>query len=378
MTNIKVITGISAIAIALLGVAIQPQKSMAATVSKTLPAVQDSYDSFIASGNNYGTQDYLYVGFDAGIPWYSRSYVQFDLGEIPAGSVVTSATLKLTPLTPPIHGGTLPAVMQVTAADADWTENALTWNNHPTPLTVPVANGAVDATTNAESFDVTNIVTQWVAGVTMNHGFVLTSPGSGSAYYVTFSAREGSAAPQLAITYTEPDLVGPKITHVAVTATQTEATITWSTDEKGTSYIDYGTSNSYGKTKGTSALVAAHSVVLGDLAPNTNYTFRIRTADADGHESVSGERVFTTPAAATTETTTPTADAGTGLPNTVATPVVVLAKNAAQSPVPFFTTPAGKIVFGFIVGILILAAVIVGAFHQRITNYFARRQKHRE
>ena len=83
------------------------------------------------------------------------------------------------------------------------------------------------------------------------------------------------------------------------------ATIAWTSDENSNSQVDYGTTSAYGSSVPNSALVTSHSVSLAGLTAGTLYHFRVRSADAAGNTTTSGDMTFTT--ATAPDTTAPTA-----------------------------------------------------------------------
>lgn len=94
------------------------------------------------------------------------------------------------------------------------------------------------------------------------------------------------------------DLVPPNISSVAVSGiTTTSATIGWVTDEEADSQIDYGLTTAYGQSSPlSSVLLAAHTISLSGLTPNTVYHYRVKSRDAAGNLSVSGGGTFNTSA----------------------------------------------------------------------------------
>lgn len=77
---------------------------------------------------------------------------------------------------------------------------------------------------------------------------------------------------------------------------QNSATITWTTDQSSTSYVDYGTTDSYGSTAGQADSVTSHTVNLSGLSVGTQYHYRVRSKNASPYdkESTSGDFHFTT------------------------------------------------------------------------------------
>ncbi|MFA5942796.1 MAG: fibronectin type III domain-containing protein, partial [Candidatus Paceibacterota bacterium] len=91
-----------------------------------------------------------------------------------------------------------------------------------------------------------------------------------------------------------PDI--PIITNVSASSiSYNTATVTWTTDLDADSYVEYGTSISYGQTFGNGALTKNHSIALpADLAASTTYHFRVHSSDAGKNEGVSGDYDFQT------------------------------------------------------------------------------------
>lgn len=102
------------------------------------------------------------------------------------------------------------------------------------------------------------------------------------------------------VTIADPaDVTGPTISNVSSgTPSWNTATITWNTNEDATSYVEYGTTTSYGRIYGSNALDTLHSVSIpADLSGSTLYNFRVRSVDASNNITVSSNVTFTTSAA---------------------------------------------------------------------------------
>ena len=93
---------------------------------------------------------------------------------------------------------------------------------------------------------------------------------------------------------TVPIITGSTISGI----TETTATISWTTDEPTASNIEYGPTTSYGYSfPSPSDAIAdktSHSLTLSDLSPDTTYHFQVKSTDASGNETVSGDQTFTT------------------------------------------------------------------------------------
>ena len=92
------------------------------------------------------------------------------------------------------------------------------------------------------------------------------------------------------------DITPPVISAISSgTPSQTDATITWTTDEISDSQVQYGTTTSYGSTTTLdSNLVTSHSVPLTALTPNTTYHYEVISNDASANNSTSADQTFTT------------------------------------------------------------------------------------
>ena len=92
------------------------------------------------------------------------------------------------------------------------------------------------------------------------------------------------------------DTTAPVLSAISASAiTAAGATIVWTTNEASDSQVDYGTTTAYGSVSPLNgSLVTAHSVIVGALAANTTYHFRVRSKDSAGNIAVSGNFTFTT------------------------------------------------------------------------------------
>ncbi len=88
----------------------------------------------------------------------------------------------------------------------------------------------------------------------------------------------------------------PTISNIVAAPTSSDrATITWDTDQKADSQIEYGLDQNYGSTTALdNTLVFMHSQELENLQPETTYHFRVLSRDGAGNLAVSGDMTFTT------------------------------------------------------------------------------------
>ncbi len=107
---------------------------------------------------------------------------------------------------------------------------------------------------------------------------------------------------------TTGDTTAPTISSVSSSSvTQSEATITWTTDENSSSLVEYGTTTSLGSLAGDATESAtSHSVSLAGLSSDTTYYYQVRSIDGSGNSAVDDNSgsyyTFTTDA----DTTDPT------------------------------------------------------------------------
>ncbi|MEI7620912.1 MAG: fibronectin type III domain-containing protein [Candidatus Moraniibacteriota bacterium] len=82
------------------------------------------------------------------------------------------------------------------------------------------------------------------------------------------------------------DIVAPTLTAgpTLLAVSSTSATITWSTNENATSFVEYSpTLGNFQSQQGSSTLTQNHSVTLLNLNPNTAYYYRLKSADASSN-----------------------------------------------------------------------------------------------
>lgn len=90
------------------------------------------------------------------------------------------------------------------------------------------------------------------------------------------------------VNISEKDTRAPSISAVSVTSiSQTSATVSWQTDEKATSIVEFGTDTNLGQSLGDSRnLVTSHSITLSGLSEGTLYYFQVKSQDAAGNNAV--------------------------------------------------------------------------------------------
>ncbi len=148
------------------------------TLRRDLPngAVVDTTIIQANAGTNYGSWNTLLSGI-----WLTKpvvSLLRFDLGAIPAGSTVISADLKLTALM--ISGASTVRAHRVTGG---WNEATTKWNNFFAGFS-GVPEATLPTSLGLLSFNVANLVQQWLNGTFVNHGVAITQ-SAGYLYYAS-------------------------------------------------------------------------------------------------------------------------------------------------------------------------------------------------
>ncbi len=118
-------------------------------------------------------------------------------------------------------------------------------------------------------------------------------------YRVLSMDEEGNLAASTDYTFTTStpaDTTPPEISSVSASEITTDgAKINWTTNEASTSQVEYGPTTGYGNTTALdTSMQSSHTQILNGLAIDTLYHYRVRSRDADGNLSVSGNYTFET------------------------------------------------------------------------------------
>jgi len=151
-------------------------------------------------------------------------------------------------------------------------------------------------------WDVKNAASVTIDGVgeVAATGSVELSPARTIACTLTATNAGGTVSKALVIYVNPPppppaDTTPPVIRNVSASfETETGAVITWSTNEAGSSQIDYGKTIEYGLTATSDEMTSAHSITLSGLEPNTEYRYRVKSKDEAGNEASSADYSFAT------------------------------------------------------------------------------------
>ncbi len=171
-----------------------------------LNPVADAYVRQVAPTTNYGSATHLDVQNYDGVefPDDRRSYVAFDLSNIPSNAIITSAGFKAYLYD---AQGLSNVYIQLRRVTSTWAYNTVTWNNRPSSSSYSGINVGTQA--GMKGWDVTNLVQDyWVGrnfGTSPNFGLELRGPESGGYHLRSFrSANATSNRPYLVVSYDLP------------------------------------------------------------------------------------------------------------------------------------------------------------------------------
>ncbi|MHB9087882.1 MAG: DNRLRE domain-containing protein [Thermoleophilia bacterium] len=249
----------------------------------------------------------------------ARSMLRFDLAGIPVTATINSATMSLYQWS---QGDAAPQTIDAHYLTRGWAEgtglgsttgDGATWSTYdgasawtaPGGDYNPAASAsavAPDSTGAWVNWNVTGLTQSWVNGGVANNGILLKrsaeNPAGNEAklFYSADYNVDPTLRPVLTIEWLGDDATGPAIGDVrALNIRRTTADIRWSTDEAATSQVEYGTTTSYGAmTPLDSTTVNQHQVSLTGLSENVLYHYRVRSVDASGNMTVSGDFTFQT------------------------------------------------------------------------------------
>ena len=186
---------------------------------------------------------------------------------------------------------TPPVITAVAAGEITADSATITWTTNEE------ADSKVDyGSDNAYGSEVT------AATLVTTHSVSLTGLAADTEYHFKVTSVDGSTNSASSGDFTfvteALDTTAPQITSVEYTeVTSDAATIIWATNEEADSKVDYGSDNAYGSEVTAATLVTTHSVSLTGLSAETEYHFKVTSADGSSNSSESGDLTFTTLAA---------------------------------------------------------------------------------
>jgi hypothetical protein len=144
---------------------------------------------------NHGIDPIMLVGPQ------ERSYLMFNLSDIPQGSTVISALLEVCRT----NSSGPDTTHELRPATSAWTEDGITWNTQPalSSTTTPYVIAA-PSSAGCVSLSVKDDVQTWVDGPTANFGWRIADLDEPNAPLVEWATRENSSSglrPKLDVTY---------------------------------------------------------------------------------------------------------------------------------------------------------------------------------
>ena len=276
--------------------------SSAATVTWTTDVLANSTVGYSTAAGNFGTEignpSYVTTGHSVtlfGLTQGTTYYLQAKslnasniIGTDANGVNGYTFTTQSVDTTPPVISNVSSGNPGYSSANITWTtdENATSFLEYST------SNGFTQGT--------------FVGNFNLNtaHSVIINSLSANTTYYYKVHSSDTYGNERITsqssfTTASDPhDYTPPIISNVSSgTPSYNSATLTWNTDENADSFVEYGTTISYGRITGFEDSVMGHSITLPtSLLPATTYHFRIRSRDASGNEAVSGDYTFATAA----------------------------------------------------------------------------------
>ena len=163
-------------------------------------------------------------------------------------------------------------------------------------------NSGGASTLKWDAQDATSVTIDQGVGEVVANGSKELSPSKTTAYTLTATNAGGTVTKALVLYVTEPppappaaDTAPPVIKNISTSSeTETSAVITWTTNEPGSSDVEYGKNTDYGLTASSAELTTDHSITLSDLEPNIAYHFRVASSDKADNQASSADNIFVT------------------------------------------------------------------------------------
>jgi len=146
------------------------------------------------------------------------------------------------------------------------------------------------------------------------------------------------------------DSTAPSISDISVASGETDAVITWTTNENSISWVEYGTDTNYGSEEKTTSYITSHSVTLSDLSPGIEYHYQVKSKDSSGNIGTYTDKTFTTAQVASGEATVTASEGGIvtatadGAEASVEVPVGALSDDTVIIVDPIEVTGSGVVV----------------------------------
>lgn len=206
-----------------------------------------------------------------------------------------TVTSSMVTVTKNVLGLNYPGLPTSLSATPSSSSVALSW-------TAPVANGGSAITDYVIQYK-TNAASTWSTfndGTSTSTSATVTGLSGDTAYNFRVKAvNSNGGGNYTTVNATTTDGSAPTISSVTVSVNpnNTQATISWTTDELASSLVDYGISSSYGNStveSDTSPRVLNHSVTISSLSPCAIYNYRVKSTDANSNLATGSNGQFQT------------------------------------------------------------------------------------
>lgn len=188
--------------------------------------LEPTADTYVASGfpdRNFAEWRSVWVGYNQDLGYNARrTLMNFNLSNIPTGSQITSATLRLYTAA---SIGSLSMNVSLFKVTNLWDENLVTWKTLPTWEGTPQTTTMVTDAPQWNEWVITNLAQSWLDDPTSNFGVVLIGDENPGTYQRGFWTKEcfdsecSGNRPQLVIEYTVPTATPPATNTPTITPT---------------------------------------------------------------------------------------------------------------------------------------------------------------
>ncbi len=221
-------------------------------------------------------------GLEPGTAYYFKVQSTDTSGNSSEDSVKSFTTISVD-TTPPVISDTATGSLTTTSVTVRWRTNEIT--------TELVNYGTASDNLEFSASTGTN---------NMRHFVDLEGLSPGTTYYFepvsTDTAGNTTHGDVLSFTTPSPDTTGPVVSDLsAALLTDSEAVVTWNTDEAAQMRIDYGTdSGALVNSASNDSFNVSHYTVLSSLSAEVPYYYQITTVDAEGNSTVESIHSFNT------------------------------------------------------------------------------------
>ncbi|SEF95026.1 DNRLRE domain-containing protein [Paenibacillus sp. UNC499MF] len=169
-----------------------------------LLAVQDAFVREGVPKLNYGSEQDMFAGYNAGLNERYRSLVRFDLTALPPLQKLTKADLKIFS----DYENMPEAIIGLYEAQEPWTEDGITWDNQPVSASLQLQEKA-GKTKGYIKFDLLELVKKWYQAPSSNYGLLLKALDETIAYQRFYTREQGKTPPLLEIEYLDQNVYSP-------------------------------------------------------------------------------------------------------------------------------------------------------------------------